>query len=75
VGEMVANNESALLVPPSDPPSIAEAIARLLTDKELAHRLTTNAATLVDTRYTPENYVRSVAEIYREVIDARQETR
>lgn len=75
VPEMVENNESALLVPPNDPPSIAGAIARLLTDKELAQRLTTNAATLVDTRYTPEDYVRSLVEIYREVIDARQQTR
>ena len=71
VPEMVENNESALLVPPNDPPSIAGAIARLLTGKEFAHRLTTSAATLVDTRYTPGNYVRSVVEIYREVIDRR----
>jgi glycosyltransferase involved in cell wall biosynthesis len=75
VPEMVENNESALLVPPNDPPSIAGAIARLLTDEELVLRLTTNAATLVDTRYTPENYVRSVVEIYRGVIDVRQQTR
>ena len=54
---------------------IAGAIARLLTDKKLAQRLTTNAATLVDTRYIPENYVRSLVEIYRKVIDARQQTR
>jgi glycosyltransferase involved in cell wall biosynthesis len=75
VPEMVENNVSALVVPPNDPPSIAGAIARLLTDKELAQRLTTNAAKLVDTRYTPENYVRSVVEIYREVLAARQNTR
>lgn len=72
VPEMVENNESALLVPPNDPPSIAASIARLLTDRELAQRLTTNAATLVDTRYTPENYVRSLVEIYREVLNVRQ---
>jgi len=71
VPEMVTNNESALLVPPNDPPSIAAAIARFLTDKDLAHRLRTNAATLVDTQYTPENYVRSLVEIHREVIDSR----
>jgi glycosyltransferase involved in cell wall biosynthesis len=71
VPEMVENNESALLVPPNDPSSIVAAIARLLTDKDLAQRLTTNAAALVDTRYTLENYVRSLVEIYREVIDSR----
>lgn len=71
VPEMVENNESALLVPPNEPSSIAAAIARLLTDKDLAQRLTTNAATLIDTRYTQENYVRSLVEIYREVLDRR----
>lgn len=72
VPEIVENNERALLVPPNDPPSLATAIARLLTDRELAQRLTANAALLVDTRYTPENYVRSLVEIFREVLNARQ---
>jgi glycosyltransferase involved in cell wall biosynthesis len=75
VPEMVENNESALLVPPGDASSIAAAITCVLTDRELAQRLTRNAVTLVDTRYTPENYFRSLVEIYREVIDARQQTR
>ncbi len=72
VPEMVENNESALLVPPNDPTSLAASLARILTDRELVQRLTTNAALLVDTRYTPENYVRSLVEIYREVFNARQ---
>jgi glycosyltransferase involved in cell wall biosynthesis len=72
VPEMVENNESALLVPPNDPTSLAASLARILTDRELAQRLTTNAALLVDTRCTPENYVRSLVEIYHEVLNARQ---
>jgi glycosyltransferase involved in cell wall biosynthesis len=72
VPEMVENNESALLVPPNDPTSLAASIARVLTDRELAQRLPKNAALLVDTRYTPENYARSLVEIYREVLNARQ---
>ncbi len=71
VPEIVANNESALLVQPNDPPSLAVAIARVLTSKELAQRLTTNAATLVDTRFAQDNYARFLVEIYREVIDLR----
>jgi glycosyltransferase involved in cell wall biosynthesis len=71
VPEMIENNESGLLVPVNEPASLAAAVVRLLTDKDLAQRLTTNAATLVDTRYTPENYVRSLASLYREVIDQR----
>ena len=68
VPEMVADHESALLVPSNDPPSLAGAIASLLADKDLAQRLATNATTLVDTRFDPENYVRSLLKIYRGVI-------
>jgi glycosyltransferase involved in cell wall biosynthesis len=75
VPEMVESNESALLVPANDPPSLAAAIARLLTDRQLAQRLTTNAALLVDTRYRPDSYARSLVEIYREVLNVRQQTR
>ncbi len=74
VPEMVENNESALLVPPNDPPSLAAAIARLLADKDLGQRLATNAAMLVDTRHSSEKYVRSVVEIHREVIAGRRKT-
>jgi glycosyltransferase involved in cell wall biosynthesis len=72
VPEMLENNESALLVPPNDPPSIAGAIASLLTDKELAQRLAKEASTLVDTQYGPEKYVRSLVEIYSGVTEGRQ---
>ncbi len=72
VPEMVEHNQSALLVPASDRPALAAAIARVLTDGELARRLTTNASALVGTRYSPENYVRSLVEIYREVVKTRQ---
>ena len=72
VPEMVEQNQSALLVPANDPSVLAAAIARVLSEEELAQRLTTNASALVGTRYTPENYVRSLVEIYREVVKARQ---
>jgi glycosyltransferase involved in cell wall biosynthesis len=68
VPEIIANNESALLVPPNDPQSLTTALATLLTDKSLAQRLTRKAATLVDSQHSPANYVRSLVEIYREVI-------
>lgn len=72
VPEIVENNESALLVPPSDPAALAAAISQLLSDKALVKRLVTNAATLVETRFTSENYARSLVEIYREVIAGRR---
>ena len=71
VPEIVANNESALLVSPNDPPALAAALATLLTDEDLAQRLAKEAATMVDTRFAPDNYARFLVEIYREVIDLR----
>jgi glycosyltransferase involved in cell wall biosynthesis len=72
VPEMVENNESALLVPANDPQSLASSIGQLLTDREVAQRLTRNAAILVDTRYTPEKYARSMIETYRQVLELRR---
>jgi len=68
VPEMVENNLSALLVPPNAPQTMAEAIARVLTDPQLRDALTSAASTLVSTRYSPETYVRALLEIYRETI-------
>lgn len=71
VPEMVEHNQNALLVPANDPSALADAIARVLADGELAQRLTADASALVGTRYSPENYVRSLVEIYREVLRTR----
>ncbi len=68
VPEMVEDDVSALLVPPRDPEKMAAAIARVLKDAELARRLTANASALIATRYSPETYVRSLVEIYRQII-------
>lgn len=72
VPEMVENNETALLVAANDPQAMADAVARLLSDKELATRIADNARALASSRFSPEAYVRSVAEIYREVISERK---
>jgi glycosyltransferase involved in cell wall biosynthesis len=68
VPEMVADEESALLVPPRDAEQMAAAIARVLTDAELARKLTSNASALIATRYSPETYVRSLVGIYRRLL-------
>ena len=72
VPEIVDNEESALLVPPNDPAALAAAIARLLTDAELAQRLTKNAAKLVIENHSPEEYVRSLIAVYGETESARE---
>jgi glycosyltransferase involved in cell wall biosynthesis len=70
VPELLENNESALLVPAGDPQAMFDAIARVLNDERLAGRLTKNAGELVSTRLSPEAYVRSLAQVYSEVISS-----
>ncbi len=71
VPEMVENNQTALLVPASDPQAMADAIARVLSDEQLAQRLAASASALGSLRFSPENYARSLVKTYREVIDRR----
>lgn len=71
VPEMVENNETALLVPASDPQAMADAIVRILNDERLARRLTENASELVSSHFSPATYVRSLGELYRTVVRGR----
>lgn len=71
VPEMLKDEDSALLVPARNRQAMAAAIARLLSDEQLAKTLSKNATGLVATRFSPEAYVRSLTEIYREVIRGR----
>jgi glycosyltransferase involved in cell wall biosynthesis len=71
VPEMVENNNSALLVPARDKHAMAAAITRVLTDEEMARRLTTHAFAMVGTRYSPAAYASSLIEIYRGVLRSR----
>ncbi len=41
--EIISNTESALLVPPEDPVSMADALERIIKDKQLANQLAYNA--------------------------------
>ncbi|MDQ3812563.1 MAG: glycosyltransferase family 4 protein [Armatimonadota bacterium] len=68
VPEMVAHNESALLVGARDPQALAQAIGLVLTDVQLARALATNARTTVSTRHAPESHRRCRIEIYRELV-------
>lgn len=67
VPETVRHEESALLVPAQQPQALADSIARLMADAELAKHLTANAYATVTTKHTPELYCESLLSVYHEL--------
>jgi glycosyltransferase involved in cell wall biosynthesis len=68
VRDAVRDGETGLLVPPSDPRALAEAIARLCGDRELSGRLAARAGREVRERYTASGMVDAYATLYRELL-------
>jgi len=67
LAEMLADGETALLVPPDDPAILASALARLRDDPALRERLATNGRTLMREKYDIRRMVQAVEEVYRAV--------
>ena len=70
LADMLADGETALLVPPDDPDALAAALSRLQSDSRLRQRLVANALALVRDRYDLRPMLDAVTEVYREVADA-----
>jgi glycosyltransferase involved in cell wall biosynthesis len=68
VPEMVADNESALLVEPADVSAMTAAISRLLQDSALAQRLVDRGRELIRLNHAPEARMRKLIGIYRAVL-------
>ncbi|HTU91284.1 MAG TPA: glycosyltransferase [Gemmataceae bacterium] len=62
--ELIADGVHGLLVPPGDAEKLAEAIGRLLADRELAQRLSAAARKRAWERYSREAMVRRFEEFY-----------
>jgi teichuronic acid biosynthesis glycosyltransferase TuaC len=62
--EIVRDGQTGLLVPPSDPGALAEALARVLDDPTLARRMGEEALRVGRERYTWEANARRMTEIY-----------
>ncbi|MDP9169777.1 MAG: glycosyltransferase family 4 protein [Acidobacteriota bacterium] len=64
IPEIVSDGESALLVPPREPAKMAAAISRLLTEPELARRITGTALDVIARRHSVEARTRALCELY-----------
>jgi len=71
IGEVVADGESALLVPPADPDALAVAIGRLLDDPQRAARLGAAAGRSTALNLDPDRIADRTLEFYRSVLDRR----
>jgi glycosyltransferase involved in cell wall biosynthesis len=67
IPEIATHQETALLVPPRDPAAMAEALERLLLDKQLAQRLGAQAQTAAASFY-PECYLRALLTLYVDLL-------
>jgi len=64
VTELVHSEETGLLVPPRDPQALATAIARLVSDRELARRLGENARQKVMEIMDSQKMITAIEELY-----------
>jgi glycosyltransferase involved in cell wall biosynthesis len=65
LSEIVVHEETGLKFEPGDPESLAGAMLRKLTDKELAERLTSDAKCYLGDRYNWDKIAKMTREVYR----------
>ena len=75
IPEMVKDGEQALLVPHGDPGRMASSIARIFAEADVARSLIENGRKLVQTSFSPAERVRTLAEMYRHILQSRNERR
>lgn len=66
IPDVIKDGENGLLIEPKSSPAIAEAVKKLLTDKELAARLLVRALETVK-KYNWDNIVRQIDEFYKKI--------
>lgn len=75
IPEMVSHEKTGLLVPPGDSQALGEAISRLLGDKAERLQLGRQAAAHIREAFRPEVIARRKVQVYRSVIDKREQRR
>ncbi len=70
--EAIVDGENGLLVPPDDAPALAEAMARLMQEPDLASRLGRQAAEDVRIRWSFDAYMDRIEGIYRAIVDGHR---
>jgi glycosyltransferase involved in cell wall biosynthesis len=66
--EIIRDGHTGLLVPPCDPPALAEAIIRVLNNRQLAAQLGKAGRRLVENQFTRARMIAGTEEIYDQVL-------
>jgi glycosyltransferase involved in cell wall biosynthesis len=66
--ELVDHGQTGYLVPPRDERALAEALVRLLQDKNLRHQLGANAKQKIDTECAPSIVASKTLEVYQRAV-------
>lgn len=67
--ELVKDLENGFLVPPADPPALAEALEKLLTSRELRRRMGATGRTAVEKHFTVRQKLELTENVYRELLE------
>jgi glycosyltransferase involved in cell wall biosynthesis len=67
--EIVVPEETGMLVPPSSPDALAQAICRLLADPQLRSRMGQQGRERFDTSYTAERMAHDMVNVYRKSLE------
>lgn len=67
--ELVLDGETGFLVPPADPPELAEALWRLLQSPRLRHRMGQAARVRVEENFTLEKKIAQTEAVYRRLLE------
>jgi len=71
LSELIVSNEDGVLVPPSDPRQISDAVIRLLKDPGLRRGLSKKGRDKAAQHFSIRDSVASTMEVYKEVIERR----
>lgn len=66
--EIIADNETGLLVPSADAPALANAMARLIRDSDLRGRLGSASVARVRERFSAQRMADETAQLYRQLL-------
>ena len=68
IGELLKNSNSGIAVTPDNPNELADAVIRLLKDKQLREQMGKNGRELVVNNYSWENTAMKTVEVFEEVL-------